>query len=100
MSLRAVDKHYVVQSGEVLFNDLASDSQLTSAFPGYASAKVANDKVVANRPILMQLQVLDTYIPRGLEDMWSATGFNTTTLPSIQQTRLAQKLTLRSQIQH
>lgn len=52
----------------------------------------------SNKPILLQLAMLDSYIPRGLEDMWVATGFDTTTLPSQQQARLAQKQSLRSQL--
>lgn len=48
--------------------------------------------------IMAQLDALDAYIPRGLEDYWTASGFNTSTLPSIQQTRLAQKISLRAQL--
>lgn len=48
--------------------------------------------------IISQLAVLDSYIPRGLEDMWVATGFDTTKLPTIQQNRLAQKISLRAQL--
>jgi len=48
--------------------------------------------------IIGQLKGLDQYIPRGLEDTWTAMSFNTSTLPSIQQTRLAQKISLRAQL--
>jgi len=45
-----------------------------------------------------ELAALDIYIPRGLEDMWAATGFDTTTLPQVQQDRLARKAELRAVI--
>jgi len=45
-----------------------------------------------------QLLALDSYIPRGLEDLIAAQAFDVTKLPAIQQQRLAQKTTLRAQI--
>jgi hypothetical protein len=56
-------------------------------------------KATANAPLLAQLAALDSYIPRGLEDMWTATGFDTTKLPTTQQARLAQKIAFRGQLQ-
>jgi hypothetical protein len=58
--------------------------------------------VVAAQPkqaaIRAQLADLDTSIPRGLEDMWAASGFDTTKLPAATQGKLAQKGTLRTQL--
>lgn len=51
-----------------------------------------------NAPILAQIAVLDTYIPRGLEDLITGLGFDVTKLPQVQQDRLAQKATLRASL--
>jgi hypothetical protein len=59
----------------------------------------APTKSQINAPILSQLAELDSYIPRAIEDYWISIGFDTTKLPAIQQTRLSQKISLRSQIQ-
>ena len=45
--------------------------------------------------IQADLDQLDKYLPRGLEDFWTATAFNTTSLPQVQQDRLARKVVLR-----
>ena len=55
--------------------------------------------VVQQQPaIRAQLAELDMSIPRGLEDMWAASGFDITKLPTATQTKLAQKGTLRTQL--
>lgn len=46
--------------------------------------------------IQSELDQLDKYLPRALEDYWTAIGFNTTTLPQIQRDRLARKVALRA----
>jgi hypothetical protein len=51
-----------------------------------------------NAPLLAELSALDSSIPRGLEDYWSATAFDVTKLPPTQQQRLAQKTALRAQL--
>ncbi|HLN23835.1 MAG TPA: hypothetical protein VK558_07610 [Patescibacteria group bacterium] len=56
-------------------------------------------KAAHNAPILAQITALDVFVPRGLEDTWTALGFDTTKLPAIQQTRLTQKIALRAQLQ-
>jgi|GEM_PF-5029369 len=53
---------------------------------------------VVKQGVEVQLSQLDSLIPRGLEDMWTASHFDTTTLPAIQQTRLATKQNLRTQL--
>jgi len=50
------------------------------------------------RELLNELAALDIFIPRGLEDSWTASGFDTSTLPQIQQDRLARKVALRAQL--
>lgn len=45
-----------------------------------------------------ELSALDEAIPRGLEDMWAATGFDTTLLPAKTQEKLARKAELRNLI--
>lgn len=45
-----------------------------------------------------ELEFLDSAIPRGLEDMWTATHFDTSTLPQITQQKLARKIALRAQL--
>ena len=52
----------------------------------------------ANTPILSELAELDAYIPRGLEDTWAATNFDTSRLPFPQLQRLARKKELRAQL--
>jgi hypothetical protein len=70
---------------------------------GNVIADPAPDPVAAkaahNAPILVQIAAIDVFIPRGLEDTWAAMGFDTTKLPAIQQSRLAQKIALRAQLQ-
>jgi hypothetical protein len=56
-------------------------------------------KAAHNAPILAQIAAIDVFVPRGLEDTWAAMGFDTTKLPAIQQSRLAQKQALRTQLQ-
>ena len=50
----------------------------------------------ARRAILAELCELDAYIPRGLEDTWTAAGFDTSTLVEVQRERLARKQALRA----
>ncbi len=51
------------------------------------------------QPILKaELSLLDMSIPRGLEDMWAASGFDITKLPEATQTKLARKATLRTEL--
>jgi hypothetical protein len=52
----------------------------------------------AQRELLNELAALDIFIPRGLEDAWTAAAFDTATLPQIQQDRLARKIALRAQL--
>lgn len=54
--------------------------------------------VLQQPPIRDQLSALDMDIPRGLEDMWIASGFDTTKLPVATQTKLATKVSLRAQL--
>lgn len=42
-----------------------------------------------------KLVALDRCLPRALEDFWTAIGFDATTLPQVQQDRLAEKVVLR-----
>ncbi len=46
----------------------------------------------------LRLAALDSFIPRGLEDAWAASGFDAKTLPKVQQERLAEKATLRKRL--
>ena len=48
-----------------------------------------------NAPILAELSSLDAYIPRGLEDYWTAIAFDTAAMPAPQRARLARKAALR-----
>jgi hypothetical protein len=64
----------------------------------YASGAFTAPVVQQQPAIRTQLAELDTAIPRGLEDMWAATGFDTTKLPAATQGKLAQKGTLRTQL--
>jgi len=52
-----------------------------------------------NAPLLFKLSELDSYIPRGLEDYLTSSGFDITKLPAVQQGRLSQKAALRAQLQ-
>jgi len=66
--------------------------------PSYPTPPAPNPNQQQIDSIINQLSALDSYIPRGLEDYWLQTNYNTTLLPQIQQTRLAQKQTLRTQL--
>lgn len=48
--------------------------------------------------VINQLTTLDQYLPRSIEDYWTVTNFNTTTLPQPMQDRLALKISLRQQL--
>lgn len=81
-------------------DDLAnSDRQALNVWEGEGntiSPYVAPDATIPDAK--QELAALDIYIPRGLEDMWAASGFDTTTLPQVQQDRLARKAELRAVI--
>ena len=47
---------------------------------------------------ISDLATHDTYIPRGLEDTWTALAFDTTKLPALQQDRLTAKTAARKVI--
>lgn len=51
-----------------------------------------------NTPIIARIAELDRFIPRGLEDLIAALAVDISTLPQIQQERLAEKVALRSQL--
>lgn len=46
--------------------------------------------------IQAELDRLDKYLPRGLEDFWAAENYDTAGLPQVQQDRLARKVVLRA----
>ena len=63
------------------------------------AAEALRQKALYNAPFLDELKTLDLSIPRGLEDAWSASGFNTATLPTATKAKLARKATLRASLQ-
>ena len=94
--MRLVDDDYAVETGEVLFETEPTETELTSAFSGYAETVLAVAKTSKQATISASLTELDGYIPRGLEDTWMVLGVDTTKLPAVQQTRLALKASLRT----
>lgn len=63
--------------------------------PIYAAAPAPSAEEV-REGYATELSSLDVYIPRGLEDQWAVTGFDTTLLPQVQQDRLTRKKELRA----
>lgn len=53
--MRAVESDYVAQSGEILFQDYATQEDLTSAFSGYAA-------IVASKQTLFAISKLEQSI--------------------------------------
>lgn len=88
-----------MENGEVkaMTDDQIAQKQSDDA--NWVAEQAQRDKDTANAIIATALADLDTYIPRGLEDTWSAIGFDTTKLPQKQQDRLAQKIALRAKYQ-
>lgn len=81
-------------TGQIITPD--ADGHPVLAAPAPASPM---EIAVSNKAnIIAQFPPLDVYLPRALEDYWAAIKFDVTTLPAIQQQRLAQKQDLRSQI--
>lgn len=94
-----IDDAHVSDNQIAMMSDTANIGDHWNGSTFVQPAKPSLTKDQQNAIILNQLVPLDMYIPRGLEDMWVATGFDTTKLPKAQQDRLAQKKALRAQIQ-
>lgn len=56
------------------------------------------DKQIVNQSILSRLSALDQYLPRAVEDYWNVINFDTSVLPQPMQDKLAEKISLRSQL--
>lgn len=56
---------------------------------------LADAKAKKLADISAKLAALDLFLPRALEDFWTAINFDVTTLPQAQQDRLAEKVALR-----
>ena len=86
-----VEKQYV--GGEVV--DIPKPPEPEPVLPTGAEllARAKNNKL---RQIQAELDRLDKYLPRGLEDFWSATEYDVTNLPQVQRDRLARKAVLRA----
>lgn len=63
-----------------------------------AADRAAQSVVRSRQAVLSELATLDIFIPRGLEDMWTASSFDASSLPQIQQDRLARKIALRAEL--
>lgn len=63
------------------------------------AARPERERQAHNAPILAEIADLDRFIPRGLEDLLSVLAVDVTTLPQVQQDRLARKAALRGQLQ-
>lgn len=86
-------------SGEVvtLPNDCAVDVGMPD--PRLTMAETERTRIEDQRrrgAAIEELAGLDRFIPRGLEDTWSAMGFDTTALPQVQRVRLSRKSELRA----
>jgi len=95
---RRVPDNYQPGPEEALVDSFLNDADLDEVFPNRqaALAQIQKDSQINN--LKQQLAALDLYMSRGLEDLISAQNFDVTTLPQIQQDRLAQKTALRQQI--
>jgi len=88
----SVSSSYISPQESNLFAWIAKGGRITHI----NSANELVDILSAN--ILSQLSALDTQIPRGLEDTWTASNFDITQLPQVQQDRISLKHSLRTQI--
>lgn len=68
----------------------------TVAVQGWNIVPLSNDEL--RQSYSNELAVLDAFIPRGLEDQWAVTGFDTSLLPQVQRDRLSRKAELRTLI--
>lgn len=96
LAIKIVDELYAASTGEHVFDHDASAAELTLVFPLYTEKKLANEKTVKNVIVQSRLSELDVFIPRGLEDTWTALTIDVTKLPAIQQERLSKKVSLRA----
>ena len=83
-------------------NPQNADYQQYVAWVNAGNSPIAPPTVNPNQSqiniILAELSSLDQYLPRSVEDLITALNVDVSTLPTIQQTRLAQKQTLRTQL--
>lgn len=68
-----------------------------SAIKESAEAEASSPKVL-NAPIHAQIAAIDTFLPRGVEDLIVLLQVDVTKLPQEQQDRLKQKAALRAQL--
>lgn len=75
--------------------DAAHMAEEIAQWEASASTRVKADH---NAPILAEIAALDAFLPRGVEDLIAVLGVDVTTLPQVQQDRLARKAALRAQL--
>jgi hypothetical protein len=77
---------------------LQEEAEFDAMDAEHAEGAAARTRLAYNAPILAEIAELDRFIPRGLEDLIAAIAVDVTTLPQIQQDRLARKAALRGQL--
>jgi hypothetical protein len=67
LSFRAVDDGYTAESGEIVFDDIATDDQLKAAFPQYAGHEAAIEWPAYQARAMTALNESDTTVLRCYE---------------------------------
>jgi len=96
---QVVSNSYVAQAGDFLSSSFLTKTERDAQVSGFTAAFNALTTQQKIDFYLEQFIQYDNYVPRGLEDFWTATSFNTSTLPAQTQAILAAKVALRAAIQ-
>lgn len=91
-------RHHDIDGVAVPFT-AAEEAEADAREAAWAAGQAERDRIAHNAPILAEIEALDRFIPRGLEDLIAALAVDVTTLPQVQQDRLARKAALRGQLQ-
>jgi len=85
-------------NASIPFDDNNSDFKIYLDWLAWGNIPLPADPIPTPSAIdvaKQELADLDRFIPRGLEDTWTALNIDLTTLPEITQQRLARKIELR-----
>lgn len=77
-----VDDSYVAEVGQTVVDDFLPHNVRAGVIPTFTAAWNALSLEKKFNILYYELVYFDGIVPRGLEDFWSVSGFNTETLPS------------------
>lgn len=95
-----VTDDYVAASGELVLDEFLTNDLRSGIISGFLAAWESLSKEEKFTILYYQLYYLDSIIPRGLEDFWQVSGFDTSTLPEQSKKVLVQKAKIRTDIRN